>query len=74
MSLILIQGAHLSETEYLESKLENSEVIIIANFTFIRGKYEDQDIVISRTKVGEINSAAATSIGICPYHPPEDLP
>lgn len=69
MSVILIQGAEPSETEYLESKLDNSEVIIIGNFTFTKGNYENQEIVISRTKVGEINAAAATSIGILEFNP-----
>lgn len=69
MGLILIQGAEPSETEYLESKLQNSEVIIIGRFTFTKGNYGNQDIVISRTKVGEINAAAATSIGILEFNP-----
>ncbi len=69
MSLILLQGAEPSETEFLESKLENSEIVIIGGFTFTKGKYENQDIVISRTKVGEINAAAATSIGIIEFEP-----
>lgn len=69
MGGILIQGAHSSETEYLESKLENSEVIIIGDFTFTKGQYGNNDVVISRTKVGEINAAAATSIGILEFNP-----
>lgn len=69
MSLILIQGAEPTETEFLESNLENSEVIIIGGFTFVKGNYENQDIVISITKVGEINASAATTIGILKFNP-----
>ncbi|MBP3597118.1 MAG: 5'-methylthioadenosine/S-adenosylhomocysteine nucleosidase [Clostridia bacterium] len=69
MSLILIQGAELTETEYLERKLENRASIKIGGFTFNTGKYENEDIVISRTKVGEINAAAATTIGILKFNP-----
>lgn len=69
MNTILIQGAEPSETNFLESKLENLETIIIGGFTFSKGKYGDKDIIISRTKVGEINSASATTIGILNFSP-----
>lgn len=69
MKPILIQGAETSETDFLEDMLEKKERINIGNFDFFKGKYGNQDIVISVTKVGEINSAAATAIGILNFCP-----
>lgn len=69
MKPILIQGAEPSETDFLEDMLQNKDRIVIGNFIFTKGKYGNQDIIISRTKVGEINSAAATAIGILSFSP-----
>ena len=69
MKPIVIQGAEISETDYLESVLENKEKIQIGEFIFYKGKFGNQDIIISRTMVGEINSSAATAIAIMKFEP-----
>lgn len=69
MDIILIQGAEKEETDFLEDILENKEEIIIGEYNFLKGKYGVQDVVISRTKVGEINASAATAIGILKFNP-----
>ena len=69
MDTILIQGAEASETDYLESMLEEKEEIYVGEYMFFKGKYGKIDIVISRTKVGEINASTATTIGILKFSP-----
>jgi adenosylhomocysteine nucleosidase len=69
MNPIIIQGATNSEINILKNKLINPEEIIIGDFEFTKGKFENVDVVISRTKVGEINASAATAIGILNFSP-----
>ena len=68
-NIILIQGAEDSEIDFLIEKLEESEKIVIGNYVFFKGKFKDKNIVISRTKVGEINSSAVTAIAIMKFAP-----
>lgn len=69
MGNIIIQGAAITEIDYLESKLLESEKIVIGGFEFTKGKFDEKNIVISRTKVGEINAASATTIAILKFSP-----
>lgn len=69
MGNIIIQGAAITEIDYLESKLLEPEKIVIGGFEFTKGKFDEKNIVISRTKVGEINAASATTIAILKFSP-----
>ena len=69
MKPILIQGAEDSEIDFFIQRLENIEKIIIGNFEFYKGSLDKISVVISKTKVGEINSSAATAIGILNFSP-----
>lgn len=69
MKPILIQGAENSELNYLLEKLENPKELDIANFKFWTGTFDNYPIVLSRSKVGEINSAISTTIGIINFSP-----
>ena len=69
MTPILIQGAENSEIEYLLGILKNKKEIEIRSFKFWKGKIANKNVVISRTKVGEINAAIATTIGIINFNP-----
>jgi len=66
---VLIQGAESTETDFLEKMLEEKEEINVGEYLFFKGKFGKIDVIISRTKVGEINSAAATAIGIFKFNP-----
>ncbi len=61
---ILIQGAMKVELNYIKSKLNNIEEIEIDGYNFIIGKIDNNKIVLSETKIGTVNSALATYIGI----------
>lgn len=69
MKPILIQGAENSEINYLLEILQNKKETEIGSFKFWTGEIENYPIVVSRTKVGEINSAIATTIGIMNFEP-----
>lgn len=69
MKPILIQGAENSEINYLLQILKNKKEIEIGSFKFWKGKIENYPIIVSRTKVGEVNSAIATTIGIINFEP-----
>lgn len=69
MKPILIQGAENSEINYFLKKLKNKKEIEIATFKFWTGDIDNYPVVISRTKVGEVNSALATSVAITNFDP-----
>ena len=69
MKPILIQGAENSEINYFLKKTKNIKEIEIATFKFWKGELFDYPIIISRTKVGEVNSAIATTIAIINFKP-----
>ncbi len=69
MKPIIIQGAESSEIDYLIEKLENKEEILIGEYLFFKGNYGKIEVVVSKTKVGEINSASATTIAILKFSP-----
>lgn len=66
---ILMQGAMDGETAYLISKLENKRIESYGNLNFYIGTVEDYPVVISKTNIGIINCAEATTIGILKYNP-----
>ena len=66
---IIIQGALQSELEYLLNIFEIKERVEIGGYTFYECCYNGHDIVISKTKMGEISSAIATTLGIQRYNP-----
>ena len=69
MKPILIQGAENSEIDYFLEKMNNKKEIEIATFKFWAGEIDNYPVVISRTKVGEVNSAIATTIAITNFQP-----
>ena len=69
MNPILIQGAENSEINYFLQKMKNKKEIEIATFKFWTGELFDYPIIISRIKVGEVNSAIATTIAIMNFKP-----
>lgn len=69
MKPILIQGAENSEINYLLQILKNKKEIDINSFKFWRGEIKNYPIIISRTKIGEINATIATAIGIINFMP-----
>ena len=66
---IIIQGALKSEIDILISNMDNIKKKVFNGFTFFEGTYNDYPIVISKTKIGEICSSIATTLGIINYNP-----
>ena len=66
---ILIQGALDIEIEYLIAQLQHKEKKVIAGYEFYIGKINNLQTVISKTLIGTINSATATTIGIMLFKP-----
>lgn len=66
---IVIQGALPIESEHLASKLSNVSTETIGGWKFWKGSYAGYPIIISKTRMGMTNSAAATAIAIERYKP-----
>ncbi|QXA06476.1 5'-methylthioadenosine/S-adenosylhomocysteine nucleosidase [Acinetobacter pittii] len=67
---IIIQGALPVESEHMASKLENVTVETIGkSWTFWKGTYNGYPMIISKTRMGMSNSAAATALAIEHYKP-----
>jgi adenosylhomocysteine nucleosidase len=66
---IVIQGAVDSELQPLLAALEGREQIQIAAWTFWRGRLGGKSVVVSRTEVGSMNAATATTLAIVNFHP-----
>ena len=66
---ILIQGALQSEIDYLLKKFSINKEVSIGKFLFYECEYNDYPIIISKTKMGEVCSSIATTIGIQKYNP-----
>ena len=66
---MLIQGALKSELDILLNTFEVIQTKTVGTFEFHECIYHHRPIVVSRTKMGEINSAVATSLAIQTYHP-----
>lgn len=66
---IVIQGALPVESVRMASKLKNAQVETIGGWTFWKGQYQGDPVIISKTRMGMSNSAAATAIAIERYQP-----
>ena len=66
---IIIQGALPIETNRLVSKLQNTSSETLGGWTFWKGTYKGYPIIISKTRMGMSNSAAATALAIERYKP-----
>jgi adenosylhomocysteine nucleosidase len=66
---VVIQGAVDSELQPLLAALEGKETIQIAAWTFWRGRLGGKRVIVSRTEVGPINAAAATTLAIVNFRP-----
>ena len=66
---ILIQGALKSELDLLLNTFEVIQTRDIGGFEFHECIYQNLPIVVCRTRIGEINSAIATTLAIQIYHP-----
>lgn len=67
--IILLQGATEEEIEYLVQVLKNKKEHTIIEYKFYEGTINGIKIVISKTLVGTINAALATTLGIIHFHP-----
>lgn len=66
---ILIQGAMDIEIEYFLKNLCGTKHKCIAGYDFYEGTINQIDVVISKTLMGTINSATATTLGITTFNP-----
>ena len=66
---IVVQGAVDTELQPLLAALEGTEPIQIAAWTFWRGRIGGKTVVVSRTEVGSVNAAAATTLAITNFRP-----
>lgn len=66
---IIIQGALPIETESLAAKLSNTTTETIGGWQFWKGTYQGYPVIVSKTRMGMSNSAAATAIAITHYNP-----
>ncbi len=69
MKPILISGAMDIEVQFLIESLGATVDKSIAGYDFYRANYHGKPIVISRTKVGMVNAATSTTLGILEYQP-----
>ena len=66
---IVIQGALPVESEQMASKLDQVSIETIGGWKFWKGTYHGYPMIISKTRMGMSNSAAATAIAIERYKP-----
>ncbi|WP_130804631.1 5'-methylthioadenosine/S-adenosylhomocysteine nucleosidase [Acinetobacter ihumii] len=66
---IVIQGALPVESEQMASKLDQVSTETIGGWKFWKGTYQGYPVIISKTRMGMSNSAAATAIAIERYKP-----
>ena len=66
---LLIQGALDSEINILLDALKPQRKETIGGFIFYECMLQEQPVVVSKTRIGEINSAIATTLAIAHYHP-----
>ena len=65
----IIQGALPVESESMAAKLDNVSVETIGGWKFWKGTYKNYPVIVSKTRMGMSNSAAATAIAIQRYQP-----
>lgn len=68
---ILIQGAMETETEYLIEQLKDRTCVTIGCWKFYTGFMGENNapVIISRTYMGMVNAAAATSLALAHFNP-----
>ncbi len=66
---ILLQGAMEVEINYFKEIIEDLEEVTIYGYEFLKGNFEGYPIIISKTKVGLIETSIATFIGITNFNP-----
>lgn len=66
---ILIQGAIDIEIDYLIDVIKDKEEVEIGTYKFYKGTINNYPVVVSKTKIGQTNAGAATSIAILKYSP-----
>ncbi|MBZ7996848.1 5'-methylthioadenosine/S-adenosylhomocysteine nucleosidase [Campylobacter canadensis] len=69
LAKILVQGAMTSETNVLIDALKDKKEIKIGSYLFYTGKIGSSEVIVSRTLVGMVNAASATTIGILNFKP-----
>ena len=67
--VILIQGAMDTEIKYYLSILEKRKDINIAGYEFYQGTINNIEVILSKTEVGEISCATATTIAVTQFKP-----
>lgn len=65
---IIISGANTFEISYLVDYLD-LKLVEYNGVEFYEGKYNNYDIVVCKSKEGEINSSISTSVSIMKYNP-----
>jgi adenosylhomocysteine nucleosidase len=66
---IVVQGAMDVEVRRLATTLNGATQTQIADWTFWTGTIDDYPVVISKTRRGTMNAAAATAIAVEHFHP-----
>jgi len=66
---IVIQGALPVESERMASKLDQVSIETIGGWKFWKGTYHGYPMIISKTRMGMSNSAAATALAIERFKP-----
>lgn len=66
---IIIQGALQSEIDYLLETFQIENKITFSGYVFYECIYKNYPIIVSKTKMGEISSAIATTLAIQKYNP-----
>lgn len=66
---LLVEGAEDSELKPLVDALIGKQEVQVGAWTFWTGKIGQKTVVVSRTGMGPINAAAATTIAIERFHP-----
>lgn len=66
---IVVQGALLSEIGFLLDEVKVRRRVRVGNCEFFECEYKNYPVVVSKTKIGEIASAMATTVAIQRYKP-----
>jgi adenosylhomocysteine nucleosidase len=67
--LIVVQGAMDSEVGTLAAALKDATQTQVGGWTFWSGTIDDYPVVVSKTRRGTTNAAAATAIAVEQFHP-----